>query len=132
LKVVLDSNVILAALGTRGLCEAVMGLSLEQHEVALSEPILAEVAKHLAGKFKVPAARVREIEGFLREHATIVDPVDVPASDCRDPDDCAILGTAIAAAAHCLVTGDKDLLDLKQYHAIKILSPRDFYELIRG
>jgi predicted nucleic acid-binding protein len=42
-----------------------------------------------------------------------------------------VLGTVLAAQADCLVTGDKDLLTLGQYQAIRILSPRQFYDCIR-
>jgi uncharacterized protein len=130
-KVVLDTNVILSAFGTRGLCEAVMAVCLDQHEMVLSEAILREVAQHLAGKFKVPAARAREIDALLREYATLVVPVEVPPNACRDADDRAVLGTAVAGDADCLVTGDADLLTLHQFQGIPIHSPRDFYNSLR-
>jgi len=43
-----------------------------------------------------------------------------------DPTDNRILEYALAADAGYLITGDKDLLDLKSYRSIKILTPRDF------
>lgn len=131
MRVVLDSNVILAAFATRGLCEAVLALCLDRHELVLSDAILVEVAGHLQGKFKLPAARVREIVSFLRGQATIVVPAIVPASACRDKEDRAILGTAVAGGANCLVTGDDDLHSLGQYAEIPILSPRAFYDLVK-
>ena len=131
MKVVLDTNVILAALATRGLCDAVVAVCLEGHEIILSDAILSEVGRHLAGKFKVPPARVREIVGFLREQATCVGPAQVPTDACRDPHDRAILGTAVAAGADCLVTGDEDLLTLGRFQGIPILSPRAFYDRLR-
>jgi len=130
-KVVLDSNVILAAFATRGLCEAVLAVSLDRHEIVLSEAILSEVARHLQGKFKLPVARVREIVTFLRSQATFVTPEEVPARACRDKEDRVILGTAVAGDANCLVTGDKDLLALGCYHKVPILSPRAFYDLVK-
>jgi uncharacterized protein len=45
---------------------------------------------------------------------------------CRDADDDLILGTALAANADCLITGDKDLLVLQQFQGIDILRPGDF------
>jgi putative PIN family toxin of toxin-antitoxin system len=130
-KVVLDTNVILAAFATRGLCESVMAVCLDRHDVYLSEHILSEVAEHLADKFKMPTARVRGIVAFLRLHATIVKPSELPANTCRDEDDLPILGTAVAAAADCLVTGDNDLLALGKLRGISILSPRQFYDQLR-
>jgi len=130
-KVVLDANVILAAFATRGLCEAVMAVCLDQHEIVLSPAILAEVDRNLSRKFKLPAARSQEIGAFLREHAELVTPVELPSDVCRDPDDRAVLGTAVAGNAQCLITGDADLLILKQFQDIPILSPRAFYDKLR-
>jgi putative PIN family toxin of toxin-antitoxin system len=128
-KVVLDTNVILAAFATRGLCEAVMAVCVDRHEIVVSEAILAEVSEHLRDKFKLPASRVREIVSFLRHQATMVIPVPISTDACRDPDDLAILGTAVAAQADGLITGDNDLLSLGTFQEIRILSPRAFYEL---
>jgi putative PIN family toxin of toxin-antitoxin system len=130
-KVVLDTNVILAAFATRGLCEAVMAVCLDRHLLVLSEAILREVGKHLRGKFKLQPARVQELLTFLRQHAQFVEPADVAANACRDSDDRPILGTALAAQADMLVTGDKDLLSLRQFRNIPILSPREFYDRLR-
>ena len=41
------------------------------------------------------------------------------------------LGTALAADAECLVTGDKDLLSLKRYQDVLVLSPRAFYDRLK-
>jgi len=127
-KIVLDTNVILAAFATRGLCEAVMTVCLDRHEIALCESILAETARHLAGKFRLPASRTDELVAFLREHAEMVAPAELPPDACCDPDDLAVLGAAVAANADCVVTGDKDLLSLGHYRGIPILTPRGFYD----
>jgi uncharacterized protein len=127
-RVVLDTNVILAGLATRGLCEAVVALCLNQHEIFLSIEILSELRKHLSGKFKMPAARVQEVVAFLDQQVQLVRPAPVPLEACRDPDDAPILGTAVAALAECLITGDKDLLDLRNFQGIPILTPRAFYD----
>jgi len=58
---------------------------------------------------------------------TIVTPEPLPAPVCRDQDDDAIIGTALAGACECIVTGDKDLLVLKHYSGIDIISPDRFW-----
>jgi len=126
-KVVLDSNVILAGFGTPGFCHKVLTICLERHHIISSEPILAEVREHLAGKFKMPATAVQEIETYLREIAEIVVPVEVAAQICRDPDDQMVIGTAVAGKADVIITGDKDLLALK-LKFVAILTPREFYD----
>jgi uncharacterized protein len=45
---------------------------------------------------------------------------------CRDPDDDPILSCALSAEADYLVTGDLDLLELKEFHGIRILAPAAF------
>ena len=46
----------------------------------------------------------------------------------RDPDDDAVLACALAAGADLVVSGDDDLLVLKQYQGIPILAARQALE----
>jgi len=127
-RIVLDTNVLLAAFGARGLCEALLAACLESHEIVASAHILKELRRHLGGKFRMPASAADAIVAFVREHATIVAPARVPASACADPDDLPVLGTAVAGAADLLVTGDRELLALGRYQGIPIVTPRQCYE----
>lgn len=131
MRVVFDSNVWLAGFTTRGLCENLIQTCLSTHELFICAAILDEIRKHLPAKFRVPAVRVAEIISLLESQCTIVEPLAVDASACRDRDDLMVLGTALAAAAEYVVTGDKDLLTLKSFDTIPILSPREFYEKLK-
>ena len=131
MKVVLDTNVLLAAFATRGLCEAVFEVCMASHAIILSEHILTELRRHLTSKFKQPAAQADRIIAFLRQHATLVHPAKVAQNVCRDRSDLPVLGTALAARADCLITGDNDLLVLKTFENISILSPRAFHDQLR-
>jgi putative PIN family toxin of toxin-antitoxin system len=126
--VVLDTNVLVAAFAARGLCEAVFEACLASHEIVVSQHILGELRRNLRGKIKLPAARADAVLSFLRENAALVIPAKVPADACRDRTDLAVLGTAVAARADCLVTGDADLLELGAFQGIPILSPRTFHD----
>ncbi|UBF26661.1 putative toxin-antitoxin system toxin component, PIN family [Kovacikia minuta CCNUW1] len=55
-----------------------------------------------------------------------VEPAPLESPVCRDPNDDTILATALAGGADCIATGDKDLLALKKFGAIDILSPSEF------
>ena len=132
MRIVLDTNVLLAALGTRGLCEALLAVVLETHELFVSEHILEELRRHLVGTFKVPAARANEPVSFVREQATTVKPSPTSPRACRDPDDLPVLGTAHAAEADVLVTGDRDLPVLRRHRGSAIVTPRACYELLSG
>ncbi|MBI3552566.1 MAG: putative toxin-antitoxin system toxin component, PIN family [Elusimicrobia bacterium] len=131
MRVVFDSNVLIAAFAAHGLCDSLFELCQRGHQIVVSEQILQEVERGLTRKVKAPAPVVRQVLSYLRKHCLIDRPVPVPADACRDPDDAAILGLAAAARAECLVSGDKDLLVLKRYHESVILSPRQLYERLR-
>ncbi|HUB27317.1 MAG TPA: putative toxin-antitoxin system toxin component, PIN family [Tepidisphaeraceae bacterium] len=131
MKVVLDTNVLLAALATHGLCESVLDVCLDSHELILSEHILAEVERNLRAKFKIPPQDARQFIQFLRQEANMVEPVAVPQDSCDDKDDLPVLGTAMAGSADCIVSGDKHLLKLINFKGIPIHSPRAFYDQLR-
>jgi putative PIN family toxin of toxin-antitoxin system len=130
--VVLDTNVLLAGLATHGLCEALLTLVYRDHIVVVSEHILEEVTRHYRGKFKATKAQAAAAVGFLRSNSEIVEPAVVPRDTLRDKDDLPILGTAIAGAADCIVSGDQELLAVGRFAGVDILSPRAFYDRLRG
>jgi putative PIN family toxin of toxin-antitoxin system len=129
-RVVLDSNVLLAGFGTHGLCEALVEACLERHVLVCSDHILVELERHLAGKFGVPAREVREIVRFVREHSEMVEPSNVPEAACPDPDDLPVLGTGVAGNADLVATGDAVLLAMRSYEGIPIVTVRTCYERV--
>ena len=126
MKLVLDTNVLIAALITKGGCADLLEHCVQRHELISSEIILADVDKHLRGKFKYPADDTDEAIDLLRSQMMLVVPAPLESPICRDPDDDLILGTAIAGEVRCIVTGDKDLLVLERYRGIDIVSPPKF------
>ncbi len=128
MKVVLDTNVLLAAIATRGLCDLVLTECLLHHEMIISTPILAEFNRHLTGKFKMSATLAGDIITFTREHSRMVEPTEIPSDACRDSVDLMVLGTAVAGGAIFIVTGDKDLLIIQNFQGIAIITPREFYQ----
>jgi len=109
----------------------VFEVCLASHEIVISEDILREVRRHLGTRFRLPSRQADAVLSFLREHATMVRPAKVPSGACRDRTDLPVLGTALAAGADCLVTGDRDLLDLGTFHEIQVLSPRALHDRLR-
>jgi len=132
-KVFLDTNVLVAAFATRGLCADVLRSVLTEHELLLSDTVLRELNRALIRKVRVPDAVARDVAAFLRASATLASVrASVPVSSIRDPDDAVILGEAIAMGADVFVTGDRDLLDAKEIARIEILDPRGFWGLMGG
>ena len=132
MTVVLDTNVLLAAIATHGLCQALVTLVYRDHVVVLSEHILAEVAKHHRGKFKATKRQADAVVTTLRMNSEIVKPAAVPQGTVQDKDDLPVLGTAISGSAECIVTGDHELLALATFRGIDIVAPRAFYERLRS
>jgi len=49
----------------------------------------------------------------------------------KDPDDDKFIAVAIEGKADYIVSGDKPLLNIKEYMRIKIISPKDFMRLLK-
>src|ERR1035438_10581098 len=98
MRVVLDSNVIIAAYATEGLCHSEFELCLTAHTLVMSEDILDEVRDKLATKIKVPSKIVKEIEIFLRKTAVFEQPRAVSPERCRDANNLKILVLAHSGA----------------------------------
>ena len=132
MKLVLDTNVLIAAFAARGLCHSVLELCIDRHEVFLSGALLEELRTNLARKLKLPEDQSTQIEKFLREIGHVESPPQLSEPVCRDPDDDLILALAEAVSADMLITGDKDLLILERHAMTQILTPRDFWEKERA
>ena len=132
MRVVLDTNVIVAAFAARGLCAEVFEVCVSGHSIVLSEHILSETQDKLIKKVKLTKKAALAIIDYLRGIAEIVTPVRLDKSICRDKDDVIIIGTAISGLANFIITGDEDLLILKTYKDVKIVTPRQFWSSLRG
>ncbi|HET6567532.1 MAG TPA: putative toxin-antitoxin system toxin component, PIN family [Rhodothermales bacterium] len=129
MKLVLDTNVLIAAFASRGYCFELLEHTARQHDLFTSAFILNEFRAKLTGKFRIPAATVESSIELQCSRMRVVEPRALTAPVCRDPDDDQILATALAAHADALITGDSDLLDLIEFEGIPIRSPADFWVL---
>lgn len=129
MRIVPDTNVLIASLISRGFCHELMEYCFLNQTLVTSEFILSEVKEKLVEKFKYSSETTDEAVALFRSRMEIVTPVNLPPPVCRDPDDDNILATAVAGNCDCIITGDKDLLVLKQFGEIKILSPGEFSDL---
>ena len=132
MRVILDTNVILAAFAGRGLAHALFELCLEKHEMIISEHILSEVQRNLQKKLKMPKDKILMIAEYLKEFCSFGSYKRLDKEACRDVDDVKILGLSEAAKPDYIITGDKDLLVLKKFHCVPIITPREFWEISKG
>ncbi len=132
MRVFLDTNVIVSATATRGLCADVFREVLLSHELIVSEPLLTEVSRVLSDKFGASAEMVESVIRILKQDTIFSQPLDLPDLTIRDLDDLLILASALSGRAEVLVTGDKELLTLGSIYKLEIISPRQFWEKIVG
>jgi len=130
-RIVLDSNIIIAAFASRGLCLNVFEICLNKHTIIISQFLLREIHRNLQKKIKLPLFLCNDIRKLLLSEAKIVEPRTLSKDVCRHRADIKVLGTGIAGQADAIVTGDEDILILKHFHSIPILSPRKFWEFIK-
>ncbi len=64
------------------------------------------------------------------ELATLVTPMPIPATVPNDPDDDHVLACALAAEADLIVSGDNDLLTLKLFREIPIVTAAEAMRVI--
>jgi putative PIN family toxin of toxin-antitoxin system len=132
MKIVLDTNVLVAAFATQGLCHALVELCLDQQEIVLSQEILLEVARALEKKLKVPAKVTRDTIDYLKEHGSVQKLQLLQKRISRDPSDDHVLALAEQSGADYIITGDEDLLILKRHNKTPIVQPRQFWEILKN
>lgn len=127
MKLVVDTNVLVAGLAGEGLCRDIVKRRLPACELFTSRALLDELADKLREKFGLDPGEL-PLLAIYADEATVVKSEPLAKPVCRDADDDEVLATALAAKAEMILTGDKDLLALKEFQGIKIFSPRQFIE----
>lgn len=131
MRVLLDTNVIVSAVTTRGLCADVFRTVLSDHCLVTCHKILDEVRRILRSKFSVPAELVSEYIELLSQDSIIAEPDARPVVAVKDRDDVEIIAAGIAAGVDVLVTGDAELQRVKYVQGVRVLSPRAFWEELK-
>ena len=132
MRVFLDTNVLVSAFASRGLCAEVLELVILDHDLILGQAVLRELEKALREKVKLPTALSVEIIDFVSSEASQVVDQAEPANVNVGAADALVLGEALAGRADLFVTGDAALLRLASVGALKIVSPRQFWEVLRA
>jgi putative PIN family toxin of toxin-antitoxin system len=128
MKVVFDTNVLVSAFVTEGICAKLVGRARRRQFQLITCPfILKEFEGVLLKKISATKTETRQALRILSEAISVlVRPAQPVSGICRDPDDDPILSCTIAASADYLVTGDADLLELREFRGTRIVTPRDF------
>ncbi len=124
MRLVLDTNVIISALLFDGLPEKLLLSTLGGlHELVLSPYIITETSRILEDRFKVKPANIKLLQQLLNEGDIVY--FEPFLNIVADEPDNRILETAVKGNTDYLVTGDKLLLQLKEYKSIKIITVRE-------
>ena len=130
-RVVIDTNVIVSALVFGGKPRKVIDLVADDAvELVVAEEMLTEVRRIITNKFPEFLVDLAKLEKLLEVDAIWVKLGFVAISASRDADDDKFIEAAVVGDCQYIVSGDKDLLDLRLYKNIQIINPTDFLELV--
>lgn len=131
MRVAFDTNVLVSAVATRGLCADVFNLVLAEHELIVGETVIAELKRVLRQKMRVPREAIEEFEALVRQEGSVVGKTKAFPLPIRDKSDVPVLSEVVAGNAEVLVTGDRDLLEIADPLPLQILTPRGLWEQLR-
>ena len=130
IRVVPDTNVIISSVFWRGPpYEFIRRGILGEYQLVLSPEILDEVVDKLRNKFQFPEEHLQELIDTLLTHCHIVKPSS-KINVVRDKTDNKIIECAFDGKADYIISGDRDLLDLKEYKGIKIIKTSEVLKLL--
>lgn len=136
MRVVLDTGVIVSGLlRIKGPPGSLLKLLRDgKYRVVFSAEMLVELIEVLSrpkfrNKYHVEPDDIRAVIHLLRLRGELVVP-DVHVEICRDAKDNKFLDAALAGNVEAVVSGDQDLLELKQIEKIPIIRPVEFLTLI--
>lgn len=132
-KVVLDTNIIISALGWKGKPNQVFDKIVKKEaELVISDKQFNELSKVLNyPKFQFTEEQKDRLKSLILEIATFVKPLEKIDTIKNDPDDNIHLEAAVAGNVKYIVTGDPDLLKLKEFRGIKIVTAKEFLDLLK-
>jgi putative PIN family toxin of toxin-antitoxin system len=129
MRILCDTNVIVSAFATSGSCHDVIDHAIHHHELLYTPAILHECESVFKNKFQYPESFIDKIASFIKKRfiegktAVEIDKV------CRDHDDDYVLADALINNINVIITGDKDLLELRIYKDIRIINPKEYWNL---
>lgn len=132
MRLVLDTNVVIAGLLWYGTPRWLLDRAIDDEAIELySSPALIDELGNTLGypKFAQRIARsetsVETLVAQYRALLILVSPIHAPRVVARDPDDDEVLALAFAAQVDLIVSGDDDLLALKTFRGIPIVTPAE-------
>ena len=129
MKILFDTNVIISGFVSQGYSFDVIKDTANKHEVYYTEYLLKETQKNLSTKFPLSHEAVNSIINTVKKQFIEGKTANTIKKISRDSKDDQILADAVTNDIDIIITGDKDLLELKNYKGIKIIMPKDYWKL---
>jgi putative PIN family toxin of toxin-antitoxin system len=136
-NLVLDTNVIVSGTFWTGICFRILELiSKDKFKIVVSYSILEEYERIINSSeildrtTLIQQARVNSLNQIL-QNAIVVEPQQNVKIVIDDKDDNKFIDVAIEGLANYIITQDKHLLKIKEYKGIKIITPEEFYEMVK-
>jgi len=137
IRAVLDANIIISALLIRsGMPARILAAAYAVvFRCFSSDAIVREVLKTLTHdrvrrKYPIDALEIERLRQFLESDPVLVPITAIVRGVASHPEDDLILATAVSASAEYLITGDRQLLALGEYHGVQIVTPRVFLTIL--
>ena len=126
-RVTADSNIYISALMFGGKPLEILETALEgESELAISDDILSATLRVLRDKFHRTSEQLQEIETFIGAITRQVYPAERIDAVPTDRDDNRVLECAVTAGSEVIVSGDADLLGLREFRGIRIQRVSEF------
>lgn len=130
-RIIIDTNALLSGLLWQGTPHILLSQVRNGTVELITNPELlnefTEVIQRpkFAGILQRTSRTPERVLEELRQLAEIIITLPLPEPVCRDPDDDVVLACAIAAQVDAIVSGNSDLLTLKKFQGIPILTPAE-------
>ncbi len=128
MRVFLDTNVLVSALGTRGVCADLLQAVVLDHTLLWNVAVRTGLERTLASAFRLPGPLISGYLDFLAQVAETAPEAPALPLAVPDPADVPILASAASAAADLFVTRDKALLQLGRIGSMDVVSVRQTWE----
>jgi putative PIN family toxin of toxin-antitoxin system len=132
IRVVLDTNVLISALLFKGELSKLLEFWQQGRIVpVISKETFDELTTVLGyPKFSLSRKEIKSlIENEILPFFEVIKASQNVQGACRDPEDDKFISCAISARVDYLVSGDKDLSDLKKYQSVRIFHASDFIKI---
>lgn len=131
-RIVPDTNIVISGLLWRGNPRRVLDAARDKIIELFTSPVLLEeledvlIREKFARRLAAANVTVQDLVLGYSALAEVIEAEPIEPVILVDPDDDAVLACALSAEAEVIISGDSDLLDLKEYKEIRILTASEF------